>query len=126
VTIELSGAAELIRDLDVAAAEILPRTRILTEEAGETLRSRWAANATQTAGKHGRLYPRSITAESVPAFMAAVVDVGPDSSKPQGGMGQGFEYGSVNQPPHLDGKKAADTVESAFVAALEAMTTRLL
>ena len=31
---------------------------------------------------------------------------GPDSGMKQGRMGRGFEFGSVNQPPHLDGLRA--------------------
>ena len=75
---------------------------------------RTTANATATAGTHGKHYPKSITAERTLSIGSIGVEVGPDSGMPQGGMGPGFEYGSVNQPPHLDGNKAADVHEPQF------------
>lgn len=72
---------------------------------GEQFAADWASNARATAGEHGRLYPDSI--ESIPRLaLGIVIDVGPVTSRPQGGMGPGFEFGSRNQPPHLDGANA--------------------
>jgi hypothetical protein len=126
MSIEISGAAELSRDLAAAAAAMPAAVRKVTEANGAHLVDLWRSNARATAGKHGRRYPSAITAETLLAFAGATVDVGPDSSKPQGGMGPGFEYGSVNQPPHLDGKKAADVIEPLFMAELEAFVSGLL
>lgn len=75
-------------------------------------------NAKRTAGKHGKHYPRSITSEmyGVVEFGGAAGiagEYGPDSSKPQGGMS--FEFGSRNQPPHLDLARSADTIAPAFL-----------
>jgi hypothetical protein len=64
----------------------------------------WRSNATGTAGRHGIHYPASITSE----VHGDEGEVGPDSGMPQGGMS--FEEGSRNQPPHLDGQKAAEVV----------------
>ena len=124
--IELIGARELAADLTAAAAAMPAATRKVTESNGRHLRDSWRENATATAGTHGRRYPASITDETIPTFADAVVDVGPDSSKPQGGMGPGFEYGGVNQPPHLDGKRAADEVEPKFMAELATLAESLL
>lgn len=77
------------------------------KDAGNDLRDQWRENATATSGEHGKHYPRSITAD----FRVSTnieVEIGPDPRLPQGGMS--FEYGSVNQPPHLDGQRAADEV----------------
>lgn len=126
MSIQISGADGLSRDLAAAAAGMPAATRAITKASGDHLVQLWQANARATSGKHGRRYPSSITAETHLTFADATVDVGPDSSKPQGGMGPGFEYGSVNQPPHLDGKKAADVVEPAFIAELEAFMGGLL
>jgi hypothetical protein len=126
VSIELIGARELSADLTRAAAAMPKAARKVTEANGEHLRDLWRDNARQTAGHHGRRYPSSITAETVPTFGDAVVEVGPDTSKPQGGMGPGFEYGSVNQEPHLDGKRAADVIEPRYQADLEALAAGIL
>lgn len=62
-------------------------------------------NARHTAGKHGKLYPKAF---SVEARTPLSWEYGPDAASPQGGMS--FEFGSRNQPPHLDLAKSADVV----------------
>lgn len=102
------------RELDALAVDLAGKgakghavARKVLLQGGDDLRDKWRANATESAGLHGRLYPRSITAEE--KFSTdIVVEIGPDTSKPQGGMS--FEFGSSKQPPHLDGQRAADVV----------------
>lgn len=65
--------------------------------------------AKQSAGKHGKHYPKSLTTE---AHSPLVWEYGPDSAMPQGGMS--FEFGSRNQPPHLDLAKSADMIAPRF------------
>jgi hypothetical protein len=124
--VTIDGADAIAGDFELAA-EKMPRTvRVVTEAAGERLRDGWRANAKATAGTHGRFYPSSITAETIPTFAGATVDVGPESGRRQGGMGPGFEYGSVNQPPHLDGKRAADAEAPRYLLNLDAAIRGLL
>lgn len=103
-------------DLDAFAADLAsmsgPTHRAVHgvfEGAAADLKAEWRKNATATAGEHGRLYPYSIDYEQ---RIGTRIDfeVGPRTDKPQGDMGPGFEFGSVNQPPHLDGQLAADRV----------------
>jgi hypothetical protein len=68
----------------------------------------WRNNAVTTSGEHGKHYPDSIDSELAFDLRGVSVDVGPNGGKPQGGMS--FEFGSRNQPPHLDGAKALDTI----------------
>ena len=66
--------------------------------------NRFAASlARKTAGAHGVHYPKSFMAEMVAPLVG---EYGPDASMRQGGMS--FEFGSRNQPPHLDLAKSAD------------------
>lgn len=69
-----------------------------------------------SAGRHGRLYPRSMSAEMHPGagLFGNVVsgEYGPDINKPQGGMS--FERGSRNQKPHLDLARSADRIVPSF------------
>lgn len=96
-------SAEMPR-LGAAGAKAI--TKVLAEGAVE-LRDQWRENAKETAGKHGRHYPKSIVVW--PRISTDVVfDIGPDPRLPQGGMS--FEFGSQNQPAHLDGQRAADEV----------------
>ena len=126
MTIIVNGLAELTADLEQAAVKALPALAAVAEKAGVSLQAKWRANAKATAKKHGRWYPSSITHETKVTAAAVTVEVGPETGKKQGGMGRGFEYGSVKQPPHLDGKKAADAVEPDFTAACTAAATSLL
>lgn len=72
--------------------------------------------ATKTAGRHGKHYPRSITAEMTGP---ASGEYGPDEAMPQGGMS--FEWGSRNQPPHLDLNRSADIVGPKFADDVDTM-----
>lgn len=74
--------------------------------------------ARESAGRHGKLYHRTFSAEMYGAgrFSGGVSvysgEYGPDSTLPQGGMS--FERGSRNQPPHNDLAKSADIIGPAF------------
>ena len=72
--------------------------------------------ARESAGAHGKHYPRSITDEtsSFAGFGAASFqgEYGPDPGLPQGGMS--FEHGSRNQKPHLDLARSADIIGPQF------------
>lgn len=116
------GAAEVYRlgsDLSrVGARAIGPLRSVLLLQSQRAVLA-WQANARATSGTHGKLYPKSISAELAFGISTVSVDVGPDASMPQGGMGPGFEYGSSNQPPHLDGQKAMDATAPAIEAAID-------
>jgi hypothetical protein len=114
--------SRLLDDLGKVPGDAFQAATASLDESGEELRATWAANAAATAGEHGKHYPKSITAEPKgnPGLGSSSigVEVGPDSSMPQGGMGRGFEFGSANQPPHLDGTRALDVVEPKAVKGL--------
>lgn len=99
---------ELAADLSKITGRSIPALRGVMDEAGKALANEWANNARETSGEHGKHYPNSIDSELVFDFGGVSVDVGPNSAKKQGGMGMGFEFGSRNQPPHLDGLRALD------------------
>lgn len=126
MSLEVTGLHELEADLIHAAAEALPAVTAVVKHSSEELRDTWRDTARVTAGRHGKLYPRSITYETRMSAGSILGEVGPDSSKPQGGMGRGFEYGSVHQPPHLDGTKATDAIEPKFLSEIELAAKGLL
>lgn len=119
------GAGEirkLAADLSAVTTKMVGPMRKVWQEIGDQTSKEWAAIATTTAGTHGRHYPKSIDAEL--RFSTNLeVEIGPNPAKKQGGMS--FEYGSVNQPPHLDGLKAVDkmtpVVEVVARAALDGL-----
>lgn len=110
----MNGAAEVYKlasDLNMVGAKAVPVMRGVMGELGSAFANEWAANARETSGQHGKHYPNSIDSELAFDIGGISVDVGPNSAKPQGSMGRGFEFGSVNQPPHLDGVRALDGMQ---------------
>lgn len=104
-------ASEIYRlagDMSQVGAKAVPALRTTMAAAGEAFAQEWSANARETSGEHGKHYPDSIDSELVFNLSGVSVDVGPNAAKKQGSMGRGFEFGSVNQPPHLDGLRALD------------------
>lgn len=120
----IGDASEVYRlagDLAEVGAKSIPALRSGMQGAGEAFVEVWKGNARATSGQHGVHYPDSITAELVLDLGGVSVDVGPESGKPQGGMS--FEYGSQNQPPHLDGLRAMVQVEPQVERIIDAAIT---
>jgi hypothetical protein len=90
--------------LTIASRGPLTMSRSLAHEArlGNELARGFAK---QSAGKHGKLYPRAFSAERLGLLS---YEYGPDAAMPQGGMS--FERGSRNQPYHGDLAKSADII----------------
>jgi hypothetical protein len=122
---DASDIFRLSDELADIGAKTVPVMRAAMKEAGDVVAAQWRANATRTAGQHGKHYPKSITADLMFDLRGVSVDIGPDSSKKQGGMGRGFEFGSINQPPHLDGIRALDAKEAAVERIVEAAVSPL-
>lgn len=74
--------------------------------------------AKESAGRHGKHYPKAITAEKKHP-LGLTWAYGPDVAKRQGGMS--FERGSRNQPPHLDLNRSADIIGARLSAVADAM-----
>jgi hypothetical protein len=68
-------------------------------------------------------YPKSIGFDMVGRLAA---EFGPDSSKPQGGMGRGIEFGSATTGPKPHMLPAADIVEQGFGGLAGAVLERVL
>jgi hypothetical protein len=96
---------ELASDLGKASAKVAVTLFEVYKEQGDAFAEDWRSNARATSGEHGKWYPDSIDSETRIAF-GIEVETGPNSAKKQGSMGRGFEFGSRNQPPHLDGLRA--------------------
>lgn len=110
----MSGADEvfaLARDFTEAGGKVGSALFDAFREGGDAFARDWADNARATAGAHGVHYPDSITSESRLA-LGIEIETGPESGRKQGSMGRGFEFGSVNQPPHLDGARALPSAEA--------------
>jgi hypothetical protein len=108
-----TNANAVAADLGKGNARVVAKARAVIQLSGRSVESLWRSNAEATAGEHGKHYPKSIKSQMVGPLEARVA---PDESMPQGGMS--FEYGSVNQPPHLDGQRAIDVLRPTIEARL--------
>ena len=95
-------------------------------DARNSVTKAWQDNARATSGAHGKHYPNSITSEVRATATGLVVEVGPDTSRPQGSMGRGFEFGSMNQPPHLDGARAVADNEARIEQIIDQAMGRVI
>lgn len=76
-----------------------------------------------STGAHLKHYPKSIGYDMIGPLEA---EVGPDASKPQGGMGRGVEFGSVHTPPKPHMFPAAEVEEPLFEKNVAAVFARSL
>lgn len=107
ITFDAHELTTLAVDLGKIGAKSTVAMVTVFKDSGDDLVKEWAANARETAGVHGKHYPDSIDSE-MQISTDIVIEAGPNPAKPQGNMS--FENGSANQPPHLDGQRAADVV----------------
>lgn len=108
---------QLVDDLHKAASHVLDQAEKVVKKTAVQVKKGWIANAKQSvAGAgHARAYPYSITFDDPVRGPGHVeVEVGPDKDRPQGALGNLIEYGSRNNPPHWDGKRAADAEAPNF------------
>lgn len=121
IEFDLGGLVGLADDVRAGARQVAKAEHELVEQTAIDMRDAWRANATASAGAHGRWYPSSIRYKMV-GFASPGADIGPAEGMRQAAMS--FEYGSANQPPHLDGQRALDEVAPRFVR--RASTLRFL
>lgn len=124
--IDIDGADELAAAFAAAPEEMSTSLFPVVKDQASGLQRTWRAAARKSAGSHGKHYPSSITTDLMRGEGAIWADIGPDSAMPQGGMGRGFEYGSVHTPPHPDGAAAFSTSAPKFVDAVDAEVGRII
>jgi hypothetical protein len=105
----IHGIDDLAGDLRTIAVEAKPTMARVVRAAAIEGNRLAQSYARRTAGAHGKHYPKSFSAEAITPLSW---EYGPNSGMPQGGMS--FEFGSRNQPPHLDLARSADVIAAKF------------
>lgn len=118
-----------VRRLEEHLARSIPRARrdmpAVVARGAMNIKNDWRANATATAGKHARHYPRTIGYDLLPFgpdHLLAII--GPDKGGVQGALGNLLEYGSVHNPPHNDGGRAWASEIPRFEAEMQLIVQR--
>lgn len=123
----VSSLGDLERDLREVAPKAKAELKDVVREAVKVGNQVAKDYARQSAGKHGKLYPRSFTTtidRSSGLFGNTYSgEYGPDPALPQGGMS--FEFGSRNQKPHLDLARSADLIGDALPGEVRVVLDRL-
>lgn len=108
----IQGIDDLASDMKAIAVKAKPKLAKVVATNAREGRDQAKMYARQQHTMHGgtdKHYPNSITAERL---LPLAWVYGPDAAKPQGGMS--FEFGSRNQPPHLDLARSADVIAIQF------------
>lgn len=104
--------ADLARDFGAAPAKIASGLFDAYRGAGEGFRDDWRHNVRSTSPQgHLKHLPAAITTEMRFGGFSIEVVTGPESGMRQGKLGRGDEFGSRNQPPHLNGLRAMPLAE---------------
>ena len=118
---QLTALAGVFRSSAVQASL---QVQAVVERGALNVKNGWRDNARATAGRHARLYPNSISYDVRRWPTGASAEIGPDKARPQGALGNLLEFGSVRNPPHLDGLRALQAETPAFLAHIAAVATR--
>lgn len=116
----------------VALAHDLDRAAGVTPAEARKVVAKGALNIKTDARKlssgisHAPAYPRSISYDTYDTPTGAWAEIGPDKSRPQGALGNLFEYGSVNNAPIPHMAPAAETERPKFEKALEGLGVKSL
>lgn len=109
----MSGADEvfdLARDFETASRGAGSALYDAFKAGGEGFRDDWRANVRAVAPNHLPHLPDAITTETRLA-LGIEVETGPEAGRRQGRLGRGDEFGSRNQPAHLNGLRAMPLAE---------------
>lgn len=100
VRVEVIGVREVARDFVTLSRTVLDPVEDALERGGRwvTFEARDLLRG-QIRERYLVHYPRSISSETERGAGRLSMIVGPESGRPQGGMGLGVEFGSVNTRP---------------------------
>lgn len=122
VSVDTSEVKELARDLGRVPNRVNDGLRDAVDESSDELLKLAKANARESSGAHGPHYPRAFSRDILAGGFVA--EVGPGGGGRQARMS--FEYGSRNQPPHLDLNRATDAIEEPYYRRIDQAVAKAL
>lgn len=121
------GLTELERDLHKAAMDAVPAAKKIAGKGSLNIK-RHAQRIIRGASHRGYLphYPKSITYEVKASGTVVSSEIGPESTRKQGGLGRIIENGSINNDPIPHLSPALDAEEHVFYGYMEDLGEKLL
>jgi len=116
--VDVTELLALAGELTAAGRTVTAQARAVVAKGAVNVKRDWRAGAAGTAGTHAPAYPASITYDLTTSRGAVEAVIGPDKGRPQGALGNLLEFGSANNPPHLDGLRALLAEQPRFVEAM--------
>lgn len=98
VGIDATQASRLAVDLGVASLAATGKAIAVTSKGALNVKTR--AQALAPKGPHTPAYASSITYDMVYGLTEIRAEIGPDKGRAQGALGNIFEYGTGDTPPH--------------------------
>lgn len=111
-------AADLAREAKIAPAE----ARKVVQRGALNIKTDWRKR--WTGYKHAPRLPYAITYDTRQLGGRIDAEIGPDKDKPQGALGNLFEYGSLNNAPIPGAAPALRTEQPKFEKAMEGLAFR--
>ncbi|MCX4470452.1 hypothetical protein OOK41_09050 [Micromonospora sp. NBC_01655] len=111
-------------DLTEAAAAAPAEVRKVVQKGALNIKTDWRRRWSGHA--HAPRLPYAVTYDTRETSAGSTAEIGPDKDKPQGALGNLFEYGSVNNAPIPGGVPAAEAEKPRFEKALEDLAVRLV
>ncbi|MDF1705017.1 MAG: hypothetical protein P1U38_09610 [Aeromicrobium sp.] len=108
------NAAAVAGEFDRISAQAVRNLQGVIEDAGTDVRDMWRDNAAESSHAYSKHYQRAIRAHT----RTLVSEIYPEPGLKQAEME--FEFGSSRQPPHLDGQRALDTLNTLIQRRMEA------
>jgi hypothetical protein len=124
---KVTGLEELSEDMRNAVKNSIPEAKKIVGKGSLNVK-RDAQRIVKAISKRGYLphYPRSIGYTVTASGTLVSSEIGPEDSKPQGGLGPIIENGSVNNPPYPHLSPALDAEENTFFGFMEELGESLL
>lgn len=122
-----TGLEELSEDFQKAVTDAIPAAKKICGK-GSLQVKKEAQRIIKAYGRRGYLphYPRSITYDVKATGAVVSSEIGPESSKKQGGLGPLIENGSINNDPIPHLNPALDLEEHVFYSYMEELGESLL
>jgi hypothetical protein len=121
---KISGADELIADLNNAAEHVVDETKKVVKRGANNIKrdtqAKWAG------ARYAPSLAAAVSYDVTSGGTSVKAEIGPDKSKRQGALGNIYEYGVPGTAPQPALSPALDAEEPRFVKALEDLAGDLL